>query len=184
MRPPLVTTLGTCARPGHGSGDVRTPRSRLWERGTRDAGRGTHSTLPFLGVLLATGSQWLFVDLLAFAAGLVTPATLFVLLGKTSLTWFRSQGRALSVLNTVMNGVLVLTGAYVILQERLYTVADAAVAAAITALASGLLWRTNLSRLGHARLTLLAILACNLAPLVLFVTSRYACRARREARGP
>jgi len=123
-------------------------------------------------VLLTTGSRWIFVDLLAFAAGLVTPATLFVHVGKASLSWFRARGRAFSLINTAMNVVLIGTGAYVILQERLYTVPDVLVASGTTAGASAALWRTNLSKLGHARLAGLAVAACNIAPFVLYLVSR------------
>jgi hypothetical protein len=111
-------------------------------------------------------------DLVAFAAGLATPATLFVVGGRAALRWLRAGGGVLGVLNTTMHGALVVTGAYIVLQERLYTAADVAVAAAITATASWVLWRTNLSRRAHTRLAAVAVLACNLAPLVPFLAAR------------
>ena len=118
---------------------------------------------------------------MAFAAGLVTPATLFVLVGNRSLAWFRTHRSILGRLNTVMNGVLVLTGAYVVMQERLYTFADVLAAAAITTAASVALVRSHLGSAGHARLTALAVAACNLAPLVPFLLDRYAYPCLRAA---
>jgi len=90
------------------------------------------STLPFLGMVMSMYSgPRAFFSILSFAVGLITPAVMFVVFGKLSLSMFKKHAQTLNVINALTNFALVCTGVYLISQIKMFSTMDVITAGSI-----------------------------------------------------
>lgn len=71
-------------------------------------------TLPYLGVILTLSIKNIILNILFFSLGLITPAIVFLLIGKSILNITKKTGKIYSKLNKLMNLILIISGIYLI----------------------------------------------------------------------
>lgn len=123
----------------HGQPDPRGVSQRLRDLATGALFAGLVSlnpcTVPFLGVVITSGPTRAFESLLLFAAGLLTPSALALVVGESVVGRLSAigEGRAAKALVGWMGWVVVAAGLYLALTSGALETGDAVFATAISA---------------------------------------------------
>jgi len=81
-------------------------------------------TLPFLSITVGLGIGQSLPGLVAFGAGLLAPAILFVIFGQHAMSYAKKGGRLVHKAKKLMDAMLVLTGIYLAITIKQFSQAD------------------------------------------------------------